>query len=264
MKEECEQFPLLTRRKFVCTSLVGSLVSVFHESPKEVEDLHLSSEADPRLKARPHKPFRPFSYKESWLGAELEKGALMYIPETYSVGDPSPLAIFLHSGGGSATDWSRIYSECEKHRMILLAPESRGRTWDAIEGEFGPDVRFLDSLLRYLFDRCSIDTDRIGLFGFSDGATYSLSLGPSNGDLFTHLVAFSPGGSQLVEPVVGSPKILVVHGKDDRVLPVSISSNIVVPTFQIDGYDISYCEFEGGHEIQQDILEESLNWFMES
>ena len=29
--------------------------------------------------------------------------------------------------------------------------------------------------------------------GFSDGASYALSLGAANGDLFTHIAAFSPG-----------------------------------------------------------------------
>jgi len=29
--------------------------------------------------------------------------------------------------------------------------------------------------------------------GFSDGASYALSVGITNGDLFTHVIAFSPG-----------------------------------------------------------------------
>lgn len=264
MKGNRRPLPLLTRGEFVGISIGGPFLSMFQKNPNELENPIELPEEDPRLTARPHKPFRPFTYGESWLGAELERGALMYVPQTHSNEKPSPLAIFFHGGGGSAAYWSRVYAECEKRGIILLAPESRSRTWDAIEGEFGEDVKFLDSVLRYTFDRCSIDEKRIGLFGFSDGATYSLSLGPSNGDLFTHLVAFCPGGSQLVEPVVGLPKIFVAHGREDRVLPVSISSNVIVPTFQIDGYDISYYEFEGGHELRQDILEKSLDWFMQS
>jgi predicted esterase len=46
-------------------------------------------------------------------------------------------------------------------------------------------------------------------------------------------------------------------------LPVSISKNIIVPTFRIDGYEVSYREFEGGHELPQDVLAEALDWFIE-
>jgi predicted esterase len=63
--------------------------------------------------------------------------------------------------------------------------------------------------------------------------------------------------------VVGLPKIFVAHGSEDSVLPVSISKNVIVPTFQIDGYEVNYREFDGGHELPQDILIEALDWFVE-
>jgi predicted esterase len=43
-------------------------------------------------------------------------------------------------------------------------------------------------LLQYNVDRSAICCS-----GFSDGASYALSLGLSNGDLFSHILAFSPG-----------------------------------------------------------------------
>jgi poly(3-hydroxybutyrate) depolymerase len=41
--------------------------------------------------------------------------------------------------------------------------------------------------------QCTVDPQRICVSGFSDGASYALSLGLANGDLFTHVAAFSPG-----------------------------------------------------------------------
>ena len=38
-----------------------------------------------------------------------------------------------------------------------------------------------------------VDRQRVCASGFSDGASYALSLGAANGDLFTHIAAFSPG-----------------------------------------------------------------------
>ena len=51
----------------------------------------------------------------------------------------------------------------------------------------------MDQAVHHVFERYSIDPGRIGLAGFSDGASYALSLGVANGDLFTHIMAFSPG-----------------------------------------------------------------------
>ncbi len=51
--------------------------------------------------------------------------------------------------------------------------------------------------------------------GFSDGASYALSLGVPNGDLFTHIVAFSPGFMRLPdqEPAGGGRKPKVPVGR---------------------------------------------------
>jgi predicted esterase len=52
---------------------------------------------------------------------------------------------------------------------------------------------YLDQALQHVFETYSIDPGRVGLGGFSDGASYALSLGVANGDLFSHIIAFSPG-----------------------------------------------------------------------
>ena len=56
-----------------------------------------------------------------------------------------------------------------------------------------PDVTFIDRALTRTFRRYAIDPTRVAIEGFSDGASESLSLGLTNGDLFTHVIAFSPG-----------------------------------------------------------------------
>ena len=145
---------------------------------------------------------------------------------------------------------------------MLLGPESRGRTWDRTEGDFGPDVAFIDATLRYTFERCVVDPARIALAGFSDGASYALSLGPSNGDLFTHLIAWSPGFSSPDDPIVGTPAVFVSHGTLDRVLPVAASRIGIVPMFEMDGYEIEYREFDGAHEMPPDVVNRAFDWFL--
>jgi phospholipase/carboxylesterase len=146
--------------------------------------------------------------------------------------------------------------------VVLLAPESRGGTWDRVGGVFGADVAFIDAALRHTFERCAIDEAHIALAGFSDGASYALSLGPSNGDLFTHLVAWSPGFSDPEEPIVGSPPVFVSHGTADRVLPVAGTRHALVPMFEMDGYAVDYVEFDGVHELPEDVIDATMDWFL--
>jgi phospholipase/carboxylesterase len=145
--------------------------------------------------------------------------------------------------------------------MILLAPDSRAQTWDLLLGVLGPDVTFLDQALEYTFDRCRVDPTRVALGGFSDGASYALSLGVSNGDLFSHLVGYSPGVVQATDPLVGQPRIYVSHGVLDTVIPVENSRDIIVPGLEDAGYDVEYDEFNGGHLVPSAVSEAALDWF---
>jgi phospholipase/carboxylesterase len=198
----------------------------------------------------------------SELGLGGGRDGVLYVPESYSPDTPAPLFVGLHGAGGSGTDWASYYARAEAHALIFLAPDSRASTWDLIRGGFGPDVEFLDRALRYTFNRCRIDPARLALGGFSDGASYALSLGVSNGDLFSHLVAFSPGFYAPSEPIVGSPSVYVSHGTHDGILPVGASRDVIVPTLRDAGYDVTFEEFDGGHEVPGAITESALDWFL--
>jgi phospholipase/carboxylesterase len=88
----------------------------------------------------------------------------------------------------------------------------------------------------------------VALGGFSDGASYALSLGLTNGDLFTHLIAFSPG---FMAPggEVGRPRCYVAHGTRDAVLPIDRCSRRLVPVLERAGYAVRYHEFDGPHTV---------------
>lgn len=246
----------MKRRSFVATLFGAGLVPAF--TPVRTRP----GVPDPRLTARPHRPHIEPEFGATVIGPHLDRSGILYVPDSYSADAPAPLMVALHGGGGRSQSWSRLYGACEEHGVVLLAPDSRGRTWDRIVEDFGPDVGFIDSALRYVFDRCVIDPTHLALAGFSDGASYALSLGPSNGDLFTHLMAWSPGFSAPDDPIVGRPNVLVTHGTEDRVLPVGLSSGGIVPMFQMDGYSVEYVEFEGDHEMTPEVVTQSMDWFL--
>ena len=87
--------------------------------------------------------------------------------------------------------------------------------------------------------------------------------GIANGDLFSHLVAYSPGFYQRPDPVVDKPRIYVSHGTSDGILPVTNSRDSIVPSFNKADYDVTFNEFDGGHEVPAEISESALDWFLD-
>jgi phospholipase/carboxylesterase len=97
--------------------------------------------------------------------------------------------------------------------------------------------------------------------GFSDGASYALSLGLTNGDLFSHIIAFSPG---FMVPAAerGKPKIFVGHGTADQILNIDRTSRVLVPKLKESKYDVQYIEFDGPHTINPDEAHTAFKWFL--
>ena len=112
------------------------------------------------------------------LGAGGDRDGLLRIPRVIAADRPAPLLVMLHGARGSAASVMPIVADAaEAHGVVVLAPDSRGVTWDVIREDYGEDVAFLDRALGEVFRTCPIDPARIALAGFSDGASYALSLG---------------------------------------------------------------------------------------
>jgi phospholipase/carboxylesterase len=217
-----------------------------------------------RLWAHPTKVdgMAPVGLQPLMLGAARD--SYLYVPVGYRAERPVPLVLLLHGAGGHARQGLELLRGlADAAGIILLAPASRERTWDLLVGRrYGPDAAMIDRALEQTFSRYAIDPARLAIGGFSDGASYALSLGITNGDLFTHVLAFSPG---FMAPFgqTGSPRIFVSHGTRDRVLPIDRCSRRIVPELERGGYDVLYREFDGGHTISPEIALEAVGWFMQ-
>jgi len=214
-----------------------------------------------RLRARPDpQAGPPPAPGRTALGLGRGRDGLLHVPPAVQAGTPPALMVVLHGAGSSAARAIDLMAGlADEHGVLLVAPDSRGATWDVIRGGFGPDVAFLDAALEQVFATCPVDPGRVALEGFSDGASYALSLGIGNGDLFTHLIAFSPG---FAAPVLqaGRPRILVTHGVHDAVLPIDRCSRRLVPALEGAGYDITYEEFDGGHVVPPELARQAVLW----
>ena len=185
----------------------------------------------------------------------------LYAPAGYRPERPAPLVVLLHGAGEDARDsLALLRAQADEAGLILIALSSRGPTWDFIGGGYGPDVAAIDRALEEAFSSCTVDPGRVAAGGYSDGASYALSLGIANGDLFTHIMAFSPG---FMAPVgqVGSPRIFVSHGARDGWLPIERCSRRIVPQLERAGYDVTYREFDGPHVVPPVIGREATEWF---
>ncbi|WP_286277338.1 alpha/beta hydrolase [Naasia aerilata] len=173
---------------------------------------------------------------------------------------PVPLVVFFHgSGADPVRSLPVLEAEAQRLQFLLLVPKSFHYTWDVILGGFGPDVTALDTLLRRIFEHFPVDPDRVALAGFSDGASYALTLGLLNGSLFPRILAYSPGFVVPGQPD-GSPRIFVSHGTADPVLPIDRCSRRIVPELRSLGYEVDYREFDGGHEVPRNLLTASLSF----
>ncbi len=119
----------------------------------------------------------------------------------------------------------------------------------------------IDEELEWVFDRFRIRRSSMAIGGFSNGATYALSLGLTNGDLFTHVIAMSPGF--MVSGDAHREAAGVHLARDARpVLPIGETSREIVPELRRDGYDVTFVTFDGGHHLELGIARRALRWFL--
>ena len=197
---------------------------------------------------------------------------MLYIPSSYRANEPLPLLVLLHKSQGSPASWFSAghpsardsYSKyADAGRFIILAPAAAGDTWDGGPKTWGHDFVLINSALEAAFARCAIDHRRLAIGGFSDGASYALSLGLANGDLFGNIIAFSPG--YIVRSIGrGRPAVFISHGIVDIILPVDQCSRPFVASLRKNGYNVTYQEFSGRHEVPANITAQAMDWLRAS
>jgi len=268
-----EMHPSLYRRDFLRLAAAG-LAAVFSSAcgggsapgPDELSaEERRRQHARGRLGSRPHAAAGGSQAATGLVPLGLsgsDRDGVCYVPASYSPGSAVPLVVSLHGAGGSGRrSLSRLRALADDRGLLLLSPDSRDSTWDVVRTGFGPDVEFLDRALELIFARYAVDPSRLAVEGFSDGASYALSLGLLNGDLFTHVIAFSPG-FLVAERREGQPRCFVSHGVQDPVLPIGPCSRRIVRELRGHHYDVSYTEFEGGHVVPPAVAGKAVDWLL--
>ena len=207
---------------------------------------------------------------------KLGDHAFFYRPANPSTGR-RPLILLLHGAGQSARamlDGAR--PEADRCGCLLLAVQSKGATWDTIglvgqaaktgrttvDRLFGEDVNRMEQALGAALRTADADHRSVVLVGFSDGASYALSLGLANPSLFRGVVAIAPGFH--LEPAAINPKqrLFIAHSPTDRVLGFERTRDGIVAPLRRAGFDLSFRPFDGGHRIDRSVLTEGVDFVL--
>ena len=222
---------------------------------------------DPQLAGRltfihraPSKP--RFAAGTHELGLFDERDALLVVPEGLNATTPTPLMVLFHGGGGSA---QKILPMMEAHAQargfLLLVPQSLFPTWDIVIAGNGPDRERLEKALGAVADRFAINPARLAFAGHSDGGSYTLSLGLTNGDIVSHLIV-SSAGFMSVQMQTGAPRIFISHGIGDEQIPIGRSGRVHAAALKDAGYDMTYIEYNGPHAYQPPIVALAVDFFL--
>jgi phospholipase/carboxylesterase len=195
------------------------------------------------------------------LGIATANDTRLIIPSSATATASLPLMIMLHGAGGDEAPLEPVIAAAEQYGVAIIIPRSRGSSWDVARGGFGDDVRLIDRALEKTFERIRADRSHIAFAGFSDGASYALSLGLANGDLATHVVAFAPGFMTPV-PRFGRPQFYIVHGTNDVVTSARNTEDNFVPFLRALGYDVTFRSFAGGHQVLPPEVDSAFRWFL--
>ena len=191
-----------------------------------------------------------------------ERATMLYVPTDLDPSKPVKLLVMFHGAGGSAEKVRpEFQSFAENHKFLLMLPQSTYQTWDLTIGGNGPDLEKLDKALTEVNTYFTIDSRHFGFCGFSDGASYSLSIGLSNGHILSHIIALSGGFMNLYVPR-GKPRVFIAHSPEDEQLPMNTSGLFHYKELKNNGYDVIFHEFHGRHQIHPPVVKAALDFFL--
>ena len=203
----------------------------------------------------------------------MDENAFAYVPPQCVGRQHAPLVVLLHgaqmSGLSMLTVDDNIFQmAADWFGFILVAPKSALSTWQLALGPRArpnaevEDRHHIDDAVREVMNHYDIDPARIALAGVSDGATTALILGYVNGDLFSRVIALSPGlelGD--LNPFLrhGTPPMFIAHGDQDEVLPIA-NTRAMVPWLTHAGYQVMYREDHDHHYLTKERAVAAFQW----
>jgi phospholipase/carboxylesterase len=190
---------------------------------------------------------------------DVTPNAIAYVPA--SLRSPAPLIVLLHGAGGDARLFLDAFKrDADQRGFLLLSIQSSGRTW-ARRKPSGKeaDVVNIETAMTALSSTMPVDRNRVTVMGFSDGASYALSVGMAYPDLFHTIVAFSPGYAFAPKELDTEQRIFITHSRRDPILPAE-NTRRMVEGLERAGFAPEVHWFSGGHEIDPQLKKAAFDF----
>jgi poly(3-hydroxybutyrate) depolymerase len=200
----------------------------------------------------------------------VERGGSRAVLLTPPEIDPSrlyPLVTVLHGAGRQDELLVRACrGEPEKRDALFLVPRSLHPTWDLVACDERPDLDFLEWAYDLIYRRYPVDRGRQALLGYSDGASYALSVGLSNPHVFRAVMGWAAGFVALdptgIGPEQPKPEVLLEYGTHDELFPFERVAKPMRANLESLGYRVEFRVDEGGrHWPSGSFQSEALDWF---
>lgn len=173
----------------------------------------------------------------------------IFIPTSYDGSKAAPLLVALHGMGGDENSLfdaagyndGLLKREAQRVGFLVLCPKGRD-TASMYRGSAEQDV--LDAMAD-VQRTYRIDSSRIYLMGHSMGGYGTWSIAMNHSEIFAAIGPISGGGSPAGMAAIRDIPEYVVHGDDDRTVPVTQSRDMVAAGRKA-GANIVYVEVPGG------------------
>ena len=201
---------------------------------------------------------------------------LTIYPDEYDTEQTYPLVIMLHGYGVNMHDLAGLTPMIDTTGYLYVCPNAPfplnvgqgtvGWAWTPPGGDASPEdvqrtERRLDTFYREVMEEYRVAPGRALLLGFSQGGSMTYRTGLSRPDLFAGLVALSGGLPDPDDirgrlPAQRTQPIFIAHGLQDNIESARRSREFL----EAEGYTPTYHEYDMGHEINQEVLDDLIAW----
>jgi phospholipase/carboxylesterase len=198
-----------------------------------------------------------------------ESSAVLLTPEEIDPERRYPLITVLHGAGRQDELLVKACRDApEVRQAFFLIPRSVAPTWDLIAGNGQPDFEFLRFAYDLIYRRYPIDAKRQALIGYSDGASYGLSLALSNPGHFDAAMCWAAGFVVVDRSSLGSPeskpRLYLEYGTHDQLFSFEEIAIPMRDNLRKAGYAVEFSVDEGGRHMPSGHFQnEALDWYFD-
>ena len=199
-----------------------------------------------------------------------EARGVLLTPEEIDPERPYPLFTVFHGAGRQDEMLVKACRrEPEARQAFFFIPRSVAPTWDLIAGGEGEDFAFLEHAWDLIYRRYPIDPERQSVIGYSDGASYALSLALSSPGFFDAALCWAAGFVVMDRRAVGEKsrrtRMYLEYGTHDELFGFKEVALPMRERLEAAGYAVEFSVDEGGrHWPSGDFQSQALDWYFQS